>query len=53
MYGCKTCGSHAFSADGEHWTYTGEAYTALTKYTDGTFSGNVYKIQTFYACFRV
>lgn len=36
MYGCGTCGSHAYSADGLHWTYTGIAYTATTKFTDGT-----------------
>lgn len=23
MYGCDNCGSHAFSSDGLHWTYTG------------------------------
>jgi hypothetical protein len=36
MYGCGTCGSHAYSPDGIHWTYTGVAYTAKTKFTDGT-----------------
>lgn len=36
MYGCGTCGSHAFSTDGLHWTYTGVAYTSATKFTDGT-----------------
>ena len=40
MYGCgergSTCGSHGFSLDGVHWTYTGVAYTSVTKYNDGT-----------------
>jgi hypothetical protein len=36
MYGCDNCGSHAFSTDGARWTYTGVAYTSLTKYTDGS-----------------
>ena len=25
-----------YQIDGLHWTYTGEAYTATTHYTDGT-----------------
>ena len=33
-------GPRRYSADGEHWTYTGEAYTALTTYTDGTCSSS-------------
>ena len=35
MYGCGNCGSHAYSADGLRWTYTGVAYTAETNFTDG------------------
>ena len=34
-----TYGSHAYSKDGLSWTYTGQCYTGVTKYTDGsTFS---------------
>ena len=35
-YDCDNCGSHAFSVDGRHWTYTGIAYTAKTSFTDAT-----------------
>ena len=36
QYDCETCTSHAFSADGKAWTYSGTAATALAEYTDGT-----------------
>lgn len=35
MYGCDTCGSHAYSRDGLNWVYTGKAYTSATEFTDG------------------
>ena len=39
QYGCgqyNSCGGHAFSVDGKSWTFTGQAYTSHTVYTDGT-----------------
>ncbi|KAJ9458709.1 hypothetical protein DIPPA_16875 [Diplonema papillatum] len=34
MYGCMPCGGHAYSDDGEHWTYTGgDAYGDVLKQT--------------------
>eukprot|EP01051_Picozoa_sp_SAG22_P007526 SAG22_NODE_533_length_9401_cov_5.643625_3_plen_302_part_00 len=35
MFGCDTCGAHAFSTtNGSSWTYTGQCYNAATQYTD-------------------
>eukprot|EP01050_Picozoa_sp_SAG11_P017397 SAG11_NODE_2506_length_3275_cov_2.399559_3_plen_147_part_00 len=35
MFGCETCGAHAFSTtNGSSWVYTGECYNAAAQYTD-------------------
>ena len=40
--GGNNCVSHAFSADGTTWTFTGVAATADTHYTDGTSTSFAY-----------